>query len=211
MQLSAIQQVAVTCFAQRGFAATGIRELAAAVGLNSATLYHYVGGKEELLVGLIENCLDSMIAGAQRALSTSADPLRQLAMLVAFHVGFTASNPKTSRVADHEMRALAPENAARMQALRDAYERLFARTLEAGQAAGQLHAADLGIARLAIMEMGTGTSHWYRPTGRLTLPEVQLNFVTLVMRMLGVADEHPLDAGELPIPPSLASEPEPKD
>ena len=45
-----VQRAAVALFAEKGFAATGIRELGNAAGLNSATLYHHVGGKQELLV-----------------------------------------------------------------------------------------------------------------------------------------------------------------
>ncbi|MGP9529679.1 TetR/AcrR family transcriptional regulator [Glutamicibacter sp. AOP5-A2-18] len=211
MELGQIQQAAVSCFAQRGFAATGIRELGTALNLNSATLYHYVGGKEELLVGIIKNCLTSMIEGAGQTIADSTDPVRQLALLVAFHVGFTATNPKTSRVAEHEMRALSAEHAEDMQALRDAYEQLFASILATGTTQGLFNTVDLGIARLAMMEMGTGASHWYRRDGRLSLPEVQLNFVSLAMRMLAVTDEFPLAIKELPAPLVIASEPEPKD
>lgn len=211
MELGTVQQAAVSCFAQRGFAATGIRELGTAVGLNSATLYHYVGGKEELLVDIIKNCLNSMIDGASQTAAAGADPTRKLALLVAFHVGFTATNPKTSRVAEHEMRALSTENAAHMQALRDSYEQLFARVLQDGTAQGAFSTGDLGIARLAMMEMGTGVSHWFRRDGRLSLPEVQLNFVALAMRMLAVSNESPLSRAELPVPLVIASEPEPKD
>ncbi|WP_417365551.1 TetR/AcrR family transcriptional regulator [Glutamicibacter arilaitensis] len=211
MELGKVQQAAVACFAQRGFAATGIRELGTAVGLNSATLYHYVGGKEDLLVGIMNDCLNAMISGAKQALSSSSDPVRQLALLMAFHVGFTATNPNTARVTEHEMRALANGSRAKMQALRDEYEQLFADALKAGERQGSFNTVDLGIARLALMEMGTGVSHWYRPDGRLSLAEVQLNFISLAMRLLAVPDEFPLPPEELPAPQVIASEPTIKD
>lgn len=211
MELGKVQQAAVACFAQRGFAATGIRELGHAVGLNSATLYHYVGGKEELLVGIMHDCLAAMISGAKQALSGSTDPVRQLALLVAFHTGFTATNPSTARVTEYEMRALSGETRHQMQALRDEYEQLFADALEAGERQGSFNTVDLGLARLAVMEMGTGVSHWYRKDGRLSLADVQLNFICLAMRMLAVPDEFPLPAEQLPVPPAISSEPDTKD
>ncbi|UTM45817.1 TetR/AcrR family transcriptional regulator [Glutamicibacter mysorens] len=210
MQLGQIHKAAVSCFARQGFAATGIRELGAAVGLNSATLYHYVGGKQELLLGVIRNCLDAMIDGAQDAIE-DADPAQRLAALVAFHVGFTATNPQTARVAEYEMRSLSGEHRAAMQSLRDEYEQLFTDALADGERAGLFHAPDAGMARLAIMEMGTGVSHWYRPDGRLSLAEVQLNFISLAMRILAVPDEFPLPPQQLPVPQVIASEPTSKD
>lgn len=211
MELGKVQQAAVACFAQRGFAATGIRELGTAVGLNSATLYHYVGGKEDLLVGIMNDCLAAMISGAEQALSSSSDPVRQLALLVAFHVGFTATNPNTARVTEYEMRALSAKAREQMQELRDAYEQLFADALQAGERQGSFNTVDLGISRLALMEMGTGVSHWYRKDGRLSLSEVQLNFISLAMRILAVPDEFPLPPQQLPVPQVIASEPRSKD
>ncbi|MBM7766686.1 TetR/AcrR family transcriptional regulator [Glutamicibacter nicotianae] len=211
MELGRVQQAAVACFAQRGFAATGIRELGSAVGLNSATLYHYVGGKEDLLLGIMNDCLSVMISGAKQALDGSTDPVRQLALLIAFHVGFTATNPSTARVTEHEMRALSPSAREQMQALRDEYEQLFSDALKAGERQGSFNTADLGIARLALMEMGTGVSHWYRKGGRLSLAEVQLNFISLAMRILAVPDEFPLPPQQLPVPQVIASEPTLKD
>ena len=203
MQLGQIHKAAVSCFARQGFAATGIRELGAAVGLNSATLYHYVGGKQELLLGVIRNCLDAMIDGAQDAIE-GADPAQRLAALVAFHVGFTATNPQTARVAEYEMRSLSGEHRAAMRALRDEYEQLFTDALADGERAGLFHAPDAGMARLAIMEMGTGVAHWYRPGGRLPLAQVQLNFIQMALRILA-AD--PAVPEELPVPARLDSEP----
>ncbi|WP_313810487.1 TetR/AcrR family transcriptional regulator [Glutamicibacter sp.] len=203
MQLGQVQQAAVACFARQGYTATGIRELGAAVGLNSATLYHYVGGKQELLLGIIRDCLSAMLDGARNAISRTQDPARQLAALVAFHVSFTAVNPLTAQVATGEMRALS--DPAPMQALRDEYEALFAAALADGERAGIFTAPDPGLARLAIMEMGTGVGRWYRADGRLPLPEVQLHFIAMAMRILG-APETPLSPHELPTAQRVASE-----
>ena len=44
-----MRAAALTLFAERGYHGTGIRQLADAAGLSSASLYHYMGTKEELL------------------------------------------------------------------------------------------------------------------------------------------------------------------
>lgn len=209
MDRGRVQQAAVACFAARGFAATGIRELGAAAGINSATLYHYAGSKEELLVGIMRSCLDAMIDSGSAALRTSPEPTLQLAALVSSHVGFTATNPLTSRVAEHEMRALGAENRRAMQHLRDEYESLFAQVVQRGLRVGEFTADDATMARLALMEMGTGVAHWYRPDGRLTLAQVQHNFVNMACRILA-ANPAPLEGADYIRPPELlGSEPPP--
>ncbi len=209
MDLGRVQQAAVECFAARGFAATGIRELGAAAGINSATLYHYTGSKEDLLVRIMRTCLEAMIDSGSAAVRLSAEPTIQLGALVASHVGFTATNPLTSRVAEHEMRALGPENRRAMQRLRDEYESLFSLVVERGLRVGEFATDDATMARLALMEMGTGVAHWFRADGRLTLAEVQGYFVNMSCKILSA--DHTLFDGVDYIgqPAVLASEPTP--
>ncbi|GAA1884157.1 hypothetical protein GCM10009715_33060 [Paeniglutamicibacter psychrophenolicus] len=207
MNIGKVQQAAVLLFARQGFAATGIRELGASAGINSATIYHYTGSKEELLVQVMRTCLDEMIASGSAALRLSAEPTIQLAALVSAHVGFTAANPLTARVAEYEMRVLSPLNREAMQKLRDDYESLFAQVVERGIRVGDFSTEDPTMARLALMEMGTGVAHWYRPDGRLTLSEVQHNFVMMACKILS-ADRSMLAGINFIHPPvQLASEP----
>ncbi|GAA5228372.1 TetR/AcrR family transcriptional regulator [Paeniglutamicibacter antarcticus] len=207
MNIAKVQQAAVLLFARQGFAATGIRELGAAAGINSATLYHYAGSKEELLVQVMRTCLEAMINSGASALRISAEPTIQLAALVSSHVGFTATNPLTARVAEYEMRALSPVNTTAMQKLRDDYESLFAQVLERGMRVGDFSTEDTTMARLALMEMGTGVAHWYRPDGRLALAEVQHNFVAMAFKILSAKRSLLEGIDYIHPPPVVASEP----
>lgn len=207
MNVSKVQQAAVLLFARQGFAATGIRELGTAAGINSATIYHYASSKEELLVQVIRGCLDAMISLGSSALRTSAEPTIQLAALISAHVGFTATNPLTARVAEYEMRSLSPQNRQDMQDLRDEYESFFTLVVERGIRVGDFATEDSTMARLALMEMGTGVAHWYRPDGRLTLTEIQHNFVTMAGKLLS-ADHTLLEGADyIGSPVFLSSEP----
>lgn len=186
MDLGQVQQAAVTLFAAKGFAATGIRDLGTEAGMNSATLYHYVGNKESLLELIIRSCLQELMDSGARALRASAEPAVQLAGLVASHVGITAVNQLTARVAEYEMRALTQDNRSAMQELRDEYELLFGQVIERGVRVGMFRTDDAALARLAILEMCTGVAHWYNPHGRLNLEDVQRFFVASACRMLDV-------------------------
>ena len=207
MDIDQVQRAAVARFAQQGFAATGIRELGTAAGINSATLYHYVGSKHDLLVRIISDCLKAMINGGRDALSTAQTPTHQLAQLIAFHVAFTATNPQTARVAEYEMRSLTPVAREEMQQLRDEYEALFTEVLNEGDKSGEFNTPDLTMARLAVMEMGTGVAHWYSPHGRLSLDQVQQNFVAMAYRILALPDTAKSPNTPLPSAQQLPSEP----
>ncbi|MDP9842181.1 AcrR family transcriptional regulator [Streptosporangium lutulentum] len=207
MRLEEIQQAAVRLFAQKGYAATGIRELGRAVGINSATLYHYAGSKEEVLTGIMRSCLEQLLRSALDATSTSADPGMQLARLVRTHVGLCALNPLTAKVTDQEIRALRSHDHEALIGLRDDYESIFAEVIERGARTGVFHLTDLRITRLALLEMCNGVANWYRPDGRLDITEVQDQFVELVCRLVGMPPVSREESGELPAPIQLASEP----
>jgi AcrR family transcriptional regulator len=202
MDLERVQRAGVSLFATNGFAATGIRELGSAAGINSATLYHYVGSKEDLLVSIMRACLKELIDAGAAALRASSEPVVQLAGLVSSHVGITAINQLTARVAEYEMRALSAANRPTLQGMRDEYEVLFAQVLERGQRVGSFHTDDLVMARLAIVEMGTGVAHWYRPGGRLELHTIQRFFVGAACKVLAV-DPAALDGIDYVLPPKL--------
>jgi AcrR family transcriptional regulator len=202
-----VQRAAVALFAAKGFAATGIRELGSTVGVNSGTLYHHAGGgKPELLSTIMRDCLEALLEAGREAAASSPDPGRQLAALIAAHVGFSVANPLTARVTDQEMRALDPATHAELVAMRDDYESLFSAVLARGEETGVFQLADLRLARLALLEMCNGVSHWYRPDGRLTSAEVQRHFMTFAGRLVGCdpADWHDIPPPE---PVRLAIEP----
>ncbi len=205
-----VQRAAVALFAQKGFAATGIRELGGAAGINSATLYHHIGGgKEALLAAIMRTCLDELLRGGRGAVAESSDPTLQLIALIASHVGISALNPLTARVTDQEMRSLSAQNFEVLVALRDDYESMFSSVLERGVRTGAFQLTDVRLARLAILEMCNGVAHWYRPDGRLGVEEVQRRFVEFGIRMIGADPTRVTEFGHLPEPIKLDIEPRP--
>ncbi|MBP2320064.1 AcrR family transcriptional regulator [Kibdelosporangium banguiense] len=205
--LGRIQRTAVRLFADHGFAATGIREISRGAGLNSATLYHYAGGKEELLVTVMRDCLHEILRAGREALAPTEDPAVQLVRLVRAHVAVEAINPLTAKVTDREVHSLTGDNHTEILAIRHEYEGLFRDVLRRG-AKQQFHITDLSITRLAVMEMCNGVANWYRPGGRLTVAGLQDRFAELACRMVG---SRPVDRTEYEpgvVVPRLESEPE---
>src|SRR3954454_6265468 len=77
----AIIDTSARVFARRGYHATGITELCTANDLGKGALYHYIGSKEALLVGIHDRVMDEVMLGADRVASAGGSPAAQLAML----------------------------------------------------------------------------------------------------------------------------------
>jgi AcrR family transcriptional regulator len=167
-----VTDAAVRLFAQKGYAATGIRELAAAAGLTGPALYHYVGTKEDLLVTIMRSTIEPLIAAGRAAINEAPHPSGRLAALVELHVWLHATRPMATLIADTELRALGPDRRREIVALRDRYQSLWRSVVHAGRGVGEFDVADERVTTIALLELATGVTHWYRPGGRMALADL---------------------------------------
>ncbi|MEV1166878.1 TetR/AcrR family transcriptional regulator [Nonomuraea sp. NPDC049784] len=176
-----IRTAAVLLFARQGYAATSIRDLAKAVNMTNAGIYHHVSSKEALLADLMRVAQQGLIDATEHMLRDVESPADRLALLISSLTAVHALSPMTTRVMDDELRSLTPGSAGRDEiiALRDAYEDYWKDTLARGVETGAFRVADQKLTRLALMSMCTGTSEWYRPDGDSSLEQVCAEFVTI--------------------------------
>ncbi|MAY87559.1 MAG: TetR family transcriptional regulator [Pseudooceanicola sp.] len=178
-----IRRVAERLFAQAGFAAVSMRQIAAEVGVQAGALYNYTPDKQSLLFSLMERHLHEVLEGWETLKSTGT-PLEQLAAFVRFHIGFHLERPDAVFIAYMELRNLTPENFARVEALRRRYETIPEQILQDGIDAGEFAVPDPRVATLAVIAMLNGVNTWYRPGGRLTLEQVEDLYLDMVRKAL---------------------------
>src|SRR5437879_11030242 len=102
-----VYSAALRLFTEKGYHATSMQDIAAAVGLYKGSLYHYIGSKEDLLVQVFERAMGSLLAEVERIVGDSSlRPLDQLRLVVQAHVCAVAENLDALTVYLHEFRAL---------------------------------------------------------------------------------------------------------
>jgi AcrR family transcriptional regulator len=85
---------ALACFAERGFAATKLDDIAAKAGVSKGTVYLYFPSKEELFKAVVRESLLPNIARAETMIEDPAMPAAdQLRGLLQFMIGRMASTP----------------------------------------------------------------------------------------------------------------------
>lgn len=148
-----VLRAAERLFTERGYEAVTIKDIATAVGIHHASLYHHIpGGKEPLYVEVMERCLLRHRDGIHTAVDAAVGDLRgQLHNIAAWLL----SHPPLDliRMVNSDLPALTQPGAA--EKLSDlAYEVLFVpivAALEASQAGGEIAHNNIGNIAGGIM------------------------------------------------------------
>jgi AcrR family transcriptional regulator len=177
---------ALKLFAEFGFHGTSIRDIAAEVGINSATLYSHYPSKEQVLADLVLIGHEELHRYLQEALlSAGTDPADQLSALVRAQVRAHADYPLLALVANQELHALSPERAAPALALRQQATDLAARVLDSGVRSGAFTVDDPLLAGLAITAMGIRVASWFGPDQPYTRDQLADAFARYALRIVG--------------------------
>jgi AcrR family transcriptional regulator len=164
---------AATLFSSKGYASTTTRELATLVGIQNASMYHHVRGKDELLRDLCFESLTRIDASGREAIESGVDPIDSLRRAIIAHVTTTLADREKHATMLTELRSLGPEVRAEVIRLRDAYEDMIAGVIEGAQKDGSMR-TDIAARHLtlALLNLLNWTIFWFRPDGELSIDDL---------------------------------------
>jgi AcrR family transcriptional regulator len=170
-------------FRTRGFAETGMREIAAAADLSPANLYNYFHGKDEILFFCQDSALDRLIANLERTCRAKAASTERLRSVIVFHLHCVLDEVEGS--AAHLLTNSIPHHLQkRLLAKRDRYEQGFRHLVARGIRSGEFFPTEPALAARAILGALNSTVLWFNSQGRLTPDELAENFATYLIRGL---------------------------
>lgn len=179
-------EVALLTFGDRGFHGVSVRELAAAVGIHPSSIYSHLSSKQALLMELVLmgheehwDRVSSAVAGAPD------DVAARVHAWVVAHVGLHLEFPLLARVANKELHALEPANAAKVMAVRERAADLLATVVDEGVASGRFSVSDAWLATVMIGSMGVRVSEWWDPEMGYEPSEVQTAYAEGALRIVG--------------------------
>lgn len=176
-----VRRAALALFAQHGFAAVSMRQIAREVGVQAGALYNYTPDKQSLLFDLMQSHMQELLAAwaAEPARETALDRLEQF---TRFHIRFHSQRPDAVFIAYMELRNLSEENFAEIERLRSTYEQALEDILRDGMREGTFEVKEPKIAAMAVIAMLTGVNTWFREGGRLSLPQVEAIYWEMVRK-----------------------------
>ena len=157
---------AAALFAQRGYPATSMSQVALACGLSKATLYHYYRDKDALLVSIAEGHVDLLAALVTEVLAQDLAPELRLRTLILRVVQAYAGAQHAHRVLTDDVRFLPPDDRERILDQERAVVRGFAQAVAGLRP--ELQAAKLVTpVTLLLFGMINWMFNWLQPDGAL--------------------------------------------
>ncbi len=179
---SRVRAAALKLFAQSGYAAVSMRQIASEVGVQPGALYNHFPTKQHILKDLMLSHLADLLAAWAEYKNASRQGEDPLDAFVRFHIRYHLEKADEVFIAYMELRNLEPENFPEVESARRQYEEILRSILKDGISAGRYAATDPVVTARAIIAMLTGIPTWYRDGGRLSKSDIETLYLTMVRK-----------------------------
>jgi AcrR family transcriptional regulator len=176
-----ISEIALHLFAERGYAAVSMRQIASKVGLQAGALYNYFPDKQTILADLLINHMENLLkTWHKQKLPQKSDKL--LEFFVDFHIEYHLNRPEEVFIAYMELRNLNPDNFQKIEKLRNKYERILSEILTVGVNKNLFSCENTKVTSLAIIGMLKEVHTWYKKGGKISVPEMKSIYREIVLK-----------------------------
>src|SRR5437763_11986924 len=161
-----VYRTAAQMILQKGYDATSVSDIAAALGITKAGLYHYIHGKTQLLFDIMQYGLDELEREVAEPAKKIADPEQRLRFMIGTHARIVTRGHGAVTILVDEARALTPAQNRKMTRRKRAYFDFLRATLRELQEIGKLRDVDVTIAAFGILGTVNWISRWYQQGAR---------------------------------------------
>ncbi len=179
-----ILEAAAQVFRQKGFHGASMANIAEAVNLQKASLYHHVSSKQEILLELLDRALELLLERISPIATQSIPADERLRQMIREYLQILAENTDLSAVLLFEHRSLESKQHARHVPNRDKFEALWRNVLADGVRTKKFICDDIPLATRAILGIMNWTITWYRPSGELTIKQIADQYSNLLLNGL---------------------------
>lgn len=176
-----IIQAAAILFAERGYLATSMRDIAERVGLLGGSLYHHVRSKEELFVAVHDYALQHASEQIAAAIAGLDEPWARLEAACVRQLEIQLDPDVVAIPFLTDFRNVPPEILEKLIARRDVFENAYVELVDSLPLPAPI---DRSLYRVLLLSLINSVSAWYRP-GRMTPAEIGHQIVAIFRHETG--------------------------
>jgi len=177
-----IIDTAAVLFHKKGYTSTSLDDVAGALGITKAALYHYVGSKDELLSIIYTQAFENVFRDTHEISGMDLAPDEKLRRIIRNHIKniiikdlamFSVFFSEESQLPENDFRKIGEE--------KKRYTRIIRDILDEGVARGLFRPVDSRLQAYAILGLCNWIYKWYRTDRVLYKPEqIADHFIALL-------------------------------
>jgi len=179
-----IRSKGIDLMCQTGFERMNLRKLAEESGIQAGSLYNYFSSKDEFLHEVICDIMSELLEIIDSALEDSSNPVDRLRIYVRTMVRWHCERRKEAYVSHREFKSLPKAGYDEVRLLRKRFEIILGDIVGKGCASGDFTVSSREVTVVAILNMLTNISAWYRSNGPMSVEQLANNYEELIGNML---------------------------
>lgn len=172
---------ATRLFAERGFRAISMDDIAATLEYTKSVIYYYFKSKNQILWQIVCRTLERYESDIEEIRARKEDPAKTLRDMLHQHALLVMNHSEWSAIFNREMSELAPAQQQQVSRMKRAYDAKFWETYQSGVAAGAFRDLPVHIVIGGMLGMCNWLYTWYSPKGPMSAEEIANHFVELVV------------------------------
>jgi AcrR family transcriptional regulator len=179
-----IFEAAAQVFRQKGFHGASMNDIAEAVHLQKASLYHHISSKQEILLEILDRALQLLL---DRISPITRQPIpadEKLRAMIREYLNILVDNIDLASVLLFEHRALERRQHARHIPNRDAFETLWKDVIAEGVGGKLFKCDDPALTVRAILGQMNWTITWFRTDGEKSIDQIAENYSDILLNGL---------------------------
>lgn len=176
-----LMDTASKMFREKGYSATSMRDIANALGIEAASLYHYIKSKDELLENICFDMADKFDEAIREVNDIYFNAEEKLRMAIRLHIKIITENLDQSAVFLNEWKSLTENKLSKFKQLKENYEYEFKSIIELGINEDLFDHVDVKFATLTILSSVNWIYQWYREDGKLSPDEIATKISDIIL------------------------------
>lgn len=167
-------------FKDKGYKAASMRELADGVGVEAASLYNHIKGKNELLNIICFDVANKFMDNIDKIETEALNAVEKIEKILRFHITEMVNNFEEVYVSDREWKHLTEPYLTNFQKQRKLYRKRFAKIIEDGISKNEIKKIDASTAVLIMLHAVSGIESWHRSTQRIEGKDLEENMILIL-------------------------------
>ncbi len=179
-----IVEIATRLFHEKGYNATSMRHLAEQLGMEAASLYNHIAGKDEILQQICFGMATHYNAHMEKVETEAIRPVERIEKLIRFHIGMMLTHFEEVYVTNRDWKHLKEPLLGNFLQQRKAYEKKFAALIQQAIDAGEVKPLHPYAAVLTILSAVRGIEFWQRNPRNISAEKLEEDMVNILLHGL---------------------------